>query len=311
MISLNSCRRFGVELEINSFDKRNFKTNPLGIGELPYGIYNVGNLVAECFPGAKTIIKTWHPVHNNDYWIVKPDSSCGMELCTPLIKGNFGYNTVYKIVSKIKEKYSDYVDERCSFHIHVDVSDLTELQLSSVLAYWIKCEAVFMDAMPESRKKSRYCMPIGTLDVIQHDTMIEPQLLIRRLGLQKYYSLNTYHYSKDNRKSIEFRIADYTYCINPISARNWIKLIIHFVECASQISIPHPYVAGDQWSSYLWLNPKEVFQILQFDQPLSDELEEIKKWFVQKAKDNISNSSDGIWSETARKISQEQFLSLF
>ena len=268
-------------------------------------------MVADCFPGSKTILKTWHPVHNNNFWIVKPDSSCGMELCTPLIKGNSGYNTIFRITSELKEKYSDYVDDRCSFHVHVDVSDLTEMQLCAVLAYWIKCEAVFMDSMPYARKKSRYCMPIGTLNIIQHDTIIEPKFLIGRLGSQKYYSLNTYHYCKDNRKSIEFRIADHTYCTDPISAKNWVKLIMHFVECASQTAIPGPYVAGNPWSSYLWLNPKDVFSILRFDQPISEELQEIKKWFIQKAKTNILTNCEGIWGETARKISQKEFLELF
>ena len=303
-IYLNSHRRFGVEIELNSFDKRNFKSYPLRIGELPEGIQFIGNMVLEEIPNSKIYIKTWHPVHHNDYWVIKPDSSCGMELCTPLLKGNLGYNTVYKIVSKIKEKYANYVDNRCSYHVHIDVSDLYPAQMTALLAYWIKCEPVFMDMMPLHRKKNRYCMCIGSLDVLQHDSIMDFDFLLKKLGVQKYFSLNTFHYNRGDRKSIEFRIADERYCSDPELAVNWIKLIMHFVECASKMQIPPSYQENNEWSSYLWLDTNQVFQVLNFDKPLSNELLKIKQWMIKQIKENSLNEELGMWGKVARKNSQ-------
>lgn len=301
-------RRFGLEIELNSFDKRNFKKDPLIPGEIPKGSLELGLMIRDLIPDSKVVLKTWHPIHNNDFWIIKPDSSCGIEICTPVFRANQDYNKIDKVINEIKNKYKHLLDDRCSFHVHVDVSDLNEMELASVLSYWIKCESVFMDSMPINRKKNRYCMLIGSLDIIQHDTIIEPNFLIKRLGSQKYFSLNTFHYSRDNRKSIEFRIAGKEFCSEPEDAINWTKLIIHFVECAKKMPIPKPYVKDDPWSSYLWLNPKEVFDLLKFD----EQEKEIKYWFLNKLKNNIiCENEKGIWSESARKISQVQILELF
>ena len=196
----NYYRRFGVEIELNSLDKRDFKLYPLKPGEMPAGIYEIGLMVSELFPNNKINFKTWHPVHNNDAWVLKPDSSCGIELCTPVLRFNQDLNIVHKAITEIKNKYYDLVDDRCSFHVHVDVSDLSEMEITAVLAYWIKCEAVFMDSVPLHRKKNRYCMMIGSLDIFQHDTMVSFDLLVKKLGLQKYFTLNTFHYNRNNRK---------------------------------------------------------------------------------------------------------------
>ena len=38
-------RKFGVEIELNSFDKRDFKLNPLAMNEFPKGMDYIANLI--------------------------------------------------------------------------------------------------------------------------------------------------------------------------------------------------------------------------------------------------------------------------
>ena len=87
-LCLNSLRRYGVEIEVNSFDGL---PRPLGWedGNLPEGIYYVGNLVKK-ITNERVLIHKWGNDHYNDSWVVKPDSSCGMEICTPVLKGWHG-----------------------------------------------------------------------------------------------------------------------------------------------------------------------------------------------------------------------------
>ena len=73
---------------------------------------------------------------------------------------------------------------------------------------------------------------------------------------------------------------------NQLIKINWIKLIIHFVECASKMQIPPSYQEKNEWSSYLWLDTNQVFQVLNFDKPLSDELLKIKQWMMKQIKEN-------------------------
>ena len=74
LISCDSSRRFGVEIELNAFDLR---SRPSGheFGNLPEGIGYIANLVQKTVKN-KVDIHRWQNNHHNDSWILKPDSSC-------------------------------------------------------------------------------------------------------------------------------------------------------------------------------------------------------------------------------------------
>ena len=44
-IDFNQKRKFGIEIEFNSFDGRDFRKNPLDKGEMPLGIDYIADLV--------------------------------------------------------------------------------------------------------------------------------------------------------------------------------------------------------------------------------------------------------------------------
>lgn len=301
-------RRYGVEIEVNAADGKDH----IPSDKMPEGIEVVGNIVSRTL-GEQTQIKSWRDslTHYDKTgigcWLVKPDGSCGMEICSPVSKGWKGLNAICMIVDAL---LSDRIqaDSRCSLHVHVEVNDLSVEELAAVITYWIKCEAVFMDAFPDIRKNNKYCQYIGLCDWIKPDTVMGPEELIRFFGNQKYTSINTYHLNKGKRPTIEFRIADNTFCRNSFYAKNWIRLVLHFVEMAKKLPLATKYVPGDPWSSYLWLDPKDVFKVLGWDgsHELSAGMKQVRNWFLVKIIENLGRSSLGVLSLAGRRVAHAQ-----
>ncbi len=279
-------RRFGIELEINAFDGKN-RPDP---GQKPAGIEQVGMLVAK-YSSEGVDIREWEHTHNNDVWVIKPDSSCGMEVCTPIYKGWQGLKRACEVVEAFHRDPKIKVDDRCSVHIHIEVADLTNEQLASIIAHWFKCEPVFMDSVPPNRKRNRYCQYMGFNNLVQAESRISAQDLIRKVGSVKYYSLNTKQLCQNGRKTIEFRIVEGQGCKDPYLIKNWTRLILHFVEMASKRPFPEPYQFGNPWSGFCWLDPDDVFKVLGFDPAefeLSPGLEQTRNWFMARLQENMS-----------------------
>jgi len=308
-IDMNCLRRFGAEIEINSFD---FRSRPIGHseGRLPEGTHYVANLVQKS-SGKNVKIHKWSYDHNNMSWIIKPDSSCGIEICTPVLKGWVGLMEICRVIDALGADQKIHADDRCSFHVHVDVSDLSEKELASVITWWIKCEPVFMDSVPAIRKRNQYCQLLGQSEIFSdvEDSFHSPDYLIRRLGACKYYTINTYHYHNNKRKTIEFRIMDGECCLDPWTAKNYIRLILHFIDRSLQRGMPNDYYQGDAMSGYCWLDPKDVFEFLGFNDKniLSPATKQVYEWFLDRLHLNCNYTSmNGIMGNNARRFAQMQ-----
>lgn len=291
-LSFCSNRRFGVEIELNALDKKNRPED----GKRPAGIEMVAHEVAKyCEEGVE--IKDWEHTQKNEKWIVKPDSSCGIEVVTPPMKGWKGLLKVCRVVEGLALNKEVEADHRCSVHVHIEVADLSKEQLAAVIAHWIKCEPVFLDAMPHERKRNRYCQIIAFSTSIQHDSVLTPDQLIDEIGDVKYYSLNTNQMKKSNyeRKTIEIRIAEASGCKDAYLIKNWIRLLIHFVEMAKELPVPVPYDENKPpiSNSFLWLDPEDVLTILGFNNnpakyELSNGLTQTRNWFLARLKKYLS-----------------------
>jgi len=320
LLRFNYDRRFGVEIELNSFDKRDFKAEPLSPVELPEGIKYVANLLMENVKAPVKISK-WHHTHNNfDEWVCKPDSSCGIEVCSPASKGWTGLNSIVTAIDALSKDENIKIDGRCSFHVHIDVEDccVSRTQphgftvpssgwsfeksegLAAILAWWIKCEAVFLDSVPDQRKRSRFAACIGCADEFYADEIVDPATVIGRLAEQKYFTCNCYHLGRGKRPTIEFRIIEREGCLDPFLAKNWIRLLVHFVEMSKFWGLP---------DDYLWLDPKDVFSFLGFSGgfELSAGLRETRNWFLSRILSNMEKSNlPGVWSKKARSKARKQ-----
>lgn len=304
-LNCRSVRKFGVEVELNTLSGQIKK---LEKGTAPEGIDYVAGLIN------KTITKPvsihgWHNTHNNDNWRVKPDASCGYEVCTPVLKGWYDLKELMEVIDVFQSDPSIKADNKCSLHVHIDVSDLNQGQICNVIAYWIKCELVFMDMVPPNRKRNRYCQLIGNSLKLNHDFHSYGDL-IGLVGSQKYYSLNTFHLSKGKRNTIEFRIGENEMCTDSFSVKNWVRLLLYFVDFVSERDFPKKYEPGNYRTGLLWMDPVEVFKFLRFDQPLSKGLEQVKRWMLGRLSKYCLSGDFGLFAPDIRAFSYKEIQEL-
>jgi hypothetical protein len=316
VIEFDIYRRFGVEIELNTFDGEIRKLDR-SKGEIPFGSDHIALIIKKTIRQSVEI-QGWDHNFNNDYWIVKPDSSCGIEVCTPVLKGNYGLYNLTRVIEAFK-KHKISSDQRCSLHVHVNISDLNKEQLASVIAWYIKCENVFMDSVPSIRKVNRYCQMIGLNESLNTDFSMNCDDIIKTVSHIKYHSLNAYHFMKgggfdehnNRKKTIEFRIGENAMCLDGFAVKNWIRLLLHFVETTKSMPLPKRYSEGDPYTGLLWLDPSHVFKILNFDKPCSNGMLQVKNWFIKRIFENGFNTNLlGIWSNDARLHARKNFLNL-
>lgn len=267
--------RFGVEIELNSLDGRNFFEKPLARGEMPLGIETAAAAVRSA--GVQCEVHEWRYDHNPSGWSCKPDNSCGMEVCSPVMKVG-DLPVLERVMDSLASESSLTTDERCSFHVHLELSDMgCDDELGAILAWWVKCEHVFFDFAVPHRKNNRYCRPIGLTDILDSDDLVVPDILIKKLSL-KYLSLNTYHLFNRRRPTVEFRIAEGTK--DSGFASNWIRLLLSFSSRSASSGLP-----GD----YRWMNPEEVLDFMRLDADLEG-------WFLDRLASNCSGRHSEFFS---------------
>jgi len=313
-LSFDYARRFGLEIEMLSFDKRDFKQNPLDhhAGEIPKGADRVALLLTGKLK-TQVDIRKWGHTNNNNSWVVKPDSSCGIEICSPVLKGWSGIKQICQGVESLLTEKRCAVDDRCGLHLHVDVSDCETDEIAKIISYWVKCEAVFLDSVPASRKRNKYCQPIGQSNHFNTDSTLQSERIVTALGQCKYYTLNTFHMNRpqSKRQTIEFRIAEGAGCLDPFHIKNWIRLLIHFVERAKARPRLQAYNPKNPMTSFSWLDPKDVFEFLGFNENLSPGLKQTRDWFLARIlKNQLDTNLPGIWSNEARYYARKEALEL-
>lgn len=312
-------RRYGIELEVNPLNGV-VRRPDTDSGEIPVGSDYISRIINKTI-GESVELQGWDHIHNNTSWVVKPDNSCGIEVNSPILKGWTGLEKLMRVQEALRDAGINS-DKRCSLHVHVNIADLNPQQLASVVAYYIKCEHIFFDSIPPHRKNSRYCQLLGLTDLFSHDFYMNPMDLINLVSGVKYYSMNCYHFCKgggftsDNhrKRTIEFRIMEGSACLDPLATKNWVRFLLHFVDRTSKLPLPKDYWEGDRWSSLLWLNPTDMFEILHFDKDdmLSPGLKQVRDWFLNRLHEYGYNTGlKGLWSNEGRSAAREDFMKLY
>lgn len=273
--------RFGVEIELNSLDSRDFAKNPLSGGEKPSGIVELAASIAAS--GLPCEVQDWGYNHNPKSWVCKPDGSCGIEVCSPVMYEAELF-LLASVMGSIAAAGDFCVDKRCSFHVHLELDKMgCDTDLGAILAWWLKCEHVFLDSSPPSRKNNGYCKAVGLTDIIDSGDVVCPEFLFKKLS-SKHFSINTFHLFNKRRASVEFRVAEGTKDYR--SASMWVKTILGFARSAAAAGLP-----GD----YLWMTPSEVLDFLNLDGELED-------WFVRRLARNCLSEDCSEFFSVANRI---------
>jgi hypothetical protein len=298
-LSFNSNRRFGVELEVNAFDGKNRPSG--GEKEKPVGTDYIVTLVKR-HTDDDVQWRIYEHTHDNSCWVVKPDSSCGLEVCTPIYRNWKGIRKVCQVVDAFGKDSKIEIDHRCSVHVHVEVADLTEEQIASIIIHWVKCEAVFLDMVPAHRKVNRYCQFLGMKDLFDTEVYLSPSEIIKTVGVVKYYTINTDQWRRTDgkRRTLEFRIIEGEGCKDPYLIKNWLRLILHFVEMTAKRPLPGPYIEGNPWSWACILDTKDVLRLLGFysepgesEYELSNGLTQTRNWMLARLWKYITPDAEG------------------
>lgn len=296
-VEFNSLRRFGVEIELNTTSG---KIRELLEDESPEGAHEVAAIVAKAT--RKTIeIQPWSHGSTNNTWLIKPDRSCGLELCSPILKGWHGLRELMIVADSLRSS-GIQADDRCSLHVHLGVADMSLMEKASVVARYIKCEPTFLEAMPSHRRCNRYCQCLGTSNLFRHSEMPTPSELLRRVSLTKYHSFNAYHMRKGCRETMECRVGDHTMCLDAYALKNWVRFLLHFFDVAKELGMPSKPTPGNRWSGLAWLEPEDVLRMLRLDcENLSPGMRQVRSWLASRLLE-LTPGEDlpPIWSSGAR-----------
>lgn len=119
-----------------------------------------------------------------------------------------------------KEKFT----QRCSTHIHIDVRDLTEVQMFNMITYYVIFERILLDFIAPERNGNVFCLPlydaIGTEEILIRMSGDKGAFKRIRLDEAKYGSINLA--SPARLGSLEFRALEGTK--DPVRLLNWINL---------------------------------------------------------------------------------------
>jgi hypothetical protein len=250
--------RFGVEIELNSFDglSKNDDSNQ------PSGIKHAAEIARSCLDESVDVT-FWHTTINSSKWLVKPDSSCGIEVCSPILKGNNGLKSLKKVINAFKNDGRFTSDSRCSFHVHFELPSQDIDYLSSLIVYWMKCELFFYLLVPNIRKQNRYCQLMGMSDIFPDKVTLDKNLIFNKVSDYKFYSLSLYHFKKSNRNTVEFRIMDSSACLDADVAESWILLLNSFINKIRKFTIFDKN--GLLTEPLVWLNACDVIDFLKIN----------------------------------------------
>lgn len=305
-------RDYGGEIEINALDLIAHGSQ----GPPPEGIDYVSCLVNKS-TSQSAQVKAWEQTHNNLEWVLKPDASAGIEICSPVLKSWEGLSKLCRVADVLHDDKDVQADFRCSLHIHTDITDLYNSEkseeLAKLIAYWIKCELVLMDSVPFRRKNNKYCQLISATNLLNVDSKIAANVFIQALGKHKYTSFNTYHLRLEKRYTVEFRIMENDACLDSFMTKNWTRFVLHFINMAVKAQLPPPYKPGNINSGLCLYDLADVIKFLRFDGSceLSPGLKQVRNWFLGRLYYNISDVSvDNSFWKVGREISKRQLTTI-
>lgn len=189
--------------------------------------------------GVSANIETYnHNISFSNWKITTDGSICdlnGIELVSPILKGEEGLKTVRKVYKVLKD-LNTKVDKNCGFHVHVGVKDETLDFFKNLYKIYAGFEGVIDGFMPPSRRlnNNRYCKSISFMKdkISSIDNIREIERLISHTvpGESRYVKLNINSFWRQG--TIEFRHHSGT--VNSSKALSWIMVCLRMVERAKK-----------------------------------------------------------------------------
>ena len=220
------------------------------------------------------------------YWNVKSDGSLrdnGVEFVTKKLFG--------KDLSIALDELHDYLiattvpnstpSDRCSVHIHLDVTDLNKTEYARLLIDYAIFENVLFNYCGVHRKENLYCLPFARSDDFKRTlsnilTSVSKDLEFKKYvnSFPKYSALNLNATSKYG--SLEFRLHGGTY--DMLRVKEWINIIMCLKKncIGNSANNLHREISRFGISNYLEKVFKLYHQILDYNECESDIIDGIR-----------------------------------
>ena len=164
------------------------------------------------------------------YWKIITDSSCGLEVVSPILSGEQGLNELKK-VCEVLTRIDCKVDKTCGLHVHIGANALGIEQVKLVAKRWLANETNLDSIQPRSRRgrSNMYCAPLS--HTIRTELIDQCQTLNELAGIQvtRYSKLNLQSYRR--HKTIEFR--HHSGSTDATKITNWVKFLLDFCTTAT------------------------------------------------------------------------------
>ena len=201
-------RTFGVEIEVT--DSYNYSRESIAAKIREKGI--------------EALSEGWNH-QTRLYWKVTTDGSCGLEIVSPILKGQSGLQAINTVCEALNE-VGCKVNKKCGLHVHHGVADYTIKNFKNLFKMYTKYEEGLDQVVPESRRAdtATYC---GTMIINQnvHSTLEKIEACktvseIEGLYCSRYKKLNCQSYVKYG--TLEFR--QHSGTTDAVKIINWVKL---------------------------------------------------------------------------------------
>lgn len=253
-------RWIGVELEYNSLDKL---SRSVSVNGLPHGIYFFADVCVDALNKFVEINK-WHSTNNNENWVIKPDASCGLELCSPPQNLKSLLKDMNLLINKINNYKFLESDNRCSFHIHIDIIDFDYYDLIYLIEKWVQLEPFFFFLCKEDRWINNYCKPLSlNFEALPLDSKYT-NLIVESLYDNKYLAINLCNLKKKKKNTVEFRIVGSDACLDYETAASFCKIFNIFVE-----RVKSEKNKMNRISNFEFLSIKESLEFLSLEDDIS------------------------------------------
>lgn len=190
-MKFNETRKFGVEIEFRDRAARWDETMS----------FRETIAAALTAAGIETVVESYNH-RTRRHWKLTTDSSCGLELVSPVLHGFEGLNAVRKALEVLAAN-GVVVDNSCGLHVHHDAADFSVASMKRVVKLYSQFEGVIDQLHDESRRANMnsYCQSMTRIGEYFYE-QANVERLISSIN-DRYYKVNLHAYTVHG--TIEFR----------------------------------------------------------------------------------------------------------
>ena len=177
------------------------------------------------------------------HWKVVTDSSCGLELVSPILTGSKGLKQAQRVIDTLSSIEGVEVNRSCGIHVHVGCDDITVQGMRNVLLHYAKNSDIISSVLAPSRRNGRWAHSLVGSHGFESLTALKEALdncttcreIVSRMG-GRYKTVNVQCWSR--QRTIEFR--QHGGSLDSYKILNWVVFLLNTVEkqmTASKVSL--------------------------------------------------------------------------